>query len=211
VPKADGTLRPVSMWAVGDKLVQRVVYDCIEPYFERVFLGCSFGYRPGRGVKQAAQAVFALQQQHRRWVVDLDIQDCFEAFDKKLMLRFVREQVQDHLILRLIRAWLGARVLSDGGSGVSQGAVISPLLANIYLHQLDVALTRQQYQVVRYADDVVICCRTKKEAQHSLAGVTAALARLKLAPNPHKTRIVHVDEGFKFVGHFFLRNEVFRL
>ena len=216
IPKPNGNFRSVALWTLRDKIVQRVVYDYIEPYFEAVFLDSSYGFRPGRSVGQAIKSVIDHRQAHRRWVVDLDIKDCFDAFDSKLMLRFVKQRVHDPTILGLVRAWLKAKVFNapattNGATGTSQGAVISPLLANAYLHQLDVQLTRRDYHLVRYADNLIICCRTKKEAEQALQTATHSLHRIKLEPNPHKTRIVHIDQGFKFLGYFFLRNEVFEL
>lgn len=216
VPKPNGGLRPLALWALRDKVAQRVVYDCIEPYFERQFLGCSYGFRPGRGVADVIKAVTAQREAHRRWVADIDIKDCFDSLDSGLMLRFVRQQVRDRLILKLIKAWLNARVFNALSgprttAGASQGAVISPLLANVYLHQVDLQLTRQGYHLIRYADDALICCRRKQDARQALEATAKALQRVRLELNPHKSGVVHFDEGFKFVGVFFLRNEHFYL
>lgn len=216
VPKPKGGLRPLALWALRDKVAQRVVYDCIEPYFEREFLDCSFGFRPGRGVADVVRTVMAEREANRRWVADIDIKDCFDSLDPALMLKFVRRQVRDRFILDLIRAWLQARVFNaltgpHTAAGASQGAVISPLLANVYLHHLDRQLVGQRYQLIRYADDLLICCRRRREAQQAMQAAERALQRLHLQLNPHKSRIVHFDEGFKFVGVFFLRNEYFRL
>jgi retron-type reverse transcriptase len=126
----------------------------------------------------------------------------------------VRQQVRDPIILGLIKAWLRAQVFNEIGgpqaAGASQGAVISPLLANIYLHQVDLQLVKQ-HQLVRYADDMVIFCRRKSEAEAALQATAAALQRVRLQLNPHKSQVVHFDQGFKFVGYFFLRNEHFNL
>lgn len=216
VPKPNGGLRPLALWSLRDKLAQRVVYDCIEPYFERHFLACSFGFRPGRSIGDVVEAVTVQRRAHRRWVADIDIKDCFDSLDSRLMLRFVRQQVREPFILRLIRAWLKAKVFNaltgpQTEAGASQGAVLSPLLANVYLHQVDVALTRQGLHVVRYADDVLIFCRRKAEAEQALQAAAAALGRVRLEMNPHKSGVVHFDRGFKFLGVFFLRNEHFFL
>ena len=215
-PKPGGGLRPIALWALRDRVVQRLVHDCIAPYFERHFLDCSFGFRPGRGVADAVQAVLAHRDANRRWVADVDIKDCFDSLDPNLLMRFVRRQVKDPTILRLIRAWLNARVFNAlrgpwTRAGASQGAVISPLLANVYLHQVDLQLTGQGYHLVRYADDLVICCRRKREAQRAMEATAVALRRVRLQINPHKSRLVHFDQGFQFLGVFFLRNEHFYL
>jgi RNA-directed DNA polymerase len=215
-PKPGAGLRPIALWALRDRVVQRVIYDCIAPYFERQFLDCSFGFRPGRGVSDAVEAVLAQRDAHRRWVADADIKDCFDSLNSGLLMKFVREQVKDATILRLIQAWLDARVFNAlrgpwTRAGAAQGAVISPLLANVYLHQLDLELTQQGYQLIRYADDLLICCRRKQEAQDALKSTERALAQVKLHLNHHKTRVVHFDHGFQFLGVFFLRNEHFYL
>jgi RNA-directed DNA polymerase len=216
VPKPKGGLRPIALWTLRDKIVQRVVYDCLEPYFESQFLECSLGFRPGRGVADVIKAIVAHRNAHRRWVADIDIKQCFDSLDSNLVLRFVRQQVRDPLILRLIGAWLKARVFNDLSgldalAGASQGAVISPLLANVYLHQVDLRLTRQGHHLIRYADDLLIFCRRKQEAHQAMQATGAALQRVRLQLNPHKSRVVHFDQGFQFVGVFFLRNEYFYL
>ncbi len=215
-PKPGEGLRPLALWTLRDKVVQRVVHDCIAPYFERQFLDCSFGFRPGRGVADAVAAVLAHRDANRRWVADIDIKDCFDSLDPDLLMRLVRRQVKDPTILRLVRAWLDARVFNAlrgpwTRAGAAQGAVISPLLANVYLHQVDLGLTRQGYHLVRYADDLLICCRRKQGAQQALQAAEAALARVKLQINHHKSRVVHFDQGFQFLGVFFLRNEHYYL
>jgi group II intron reverse transcriptase/maturase len=216
VPKPNGGLRPLALWTLRDKLVQRVVYDCIEPYFESQFLACSFGFRPGRNISQVVQAIMAHRAAQRSWVADLDIKHCFDSLDSALLLDLVQRQVHDPMILGLIRAWLRAHVFNDlsgpqAEAGASQGAVLSPLLANIYLHQVDLQLTRQGYALIRYADDMVICCRRKLEAEQAMQATAAALQRMRLEINPHKSQVVHFDQGFRFVGVFFLRGEYFYL
>ena len=215
-PKPGEGLRPLALWTLRDKVVQRVVHDCIAPYFERQFLDCSFGFRPGRGVADAVAAVLAHRDANRRWVADIDIKDCFDSLDPNLLMRLVRRQVKDPTILRLVRAWLDAKVFNAlrgpwTRAGAAQGAVISPLLANVYLHQVDLQLTRQGYHLVRYADDLLICCRRKQRAQQALQAAEAALRQVKLQINHHKSRVVHFDQGFQFLGVFFLRNEHFYL
>jgi group II intron reverse transcriptase/maturase len=215
-PKPGEGLRPIALWALRDKVAQRVVQDCISPYFERDFLPCSFGFRPGLGVADAVKTVLAHRDAHRRWVADADIKECFDSLDPALLLHLVRQQVKDATLLNLIRAWLNARVFNSlrgpwAKAGAAQGAIISPLLANIYLHQVDLQLTGQGYHLVRYADDLLICCRQKQQAQAALRATAEALKQVRLQLNPHKSRVVHFDQGFKFLGVFFLRNEHFKL
>lgn len=215
-PKPNGGLRPLALWTIRDKIAQRVVTDCIEPYFERHFLPCSFGFRPGRSIDQAVRIIIAHREAHRRWVANIDIKDCFDSLDLKLLLHFVGRQIADPLILKLIRAWLNARIFNElsgvkATAGASQGAVISPLLSNVYLHQVDVDLTRQKYALVRYADNLLICCRRKAEAQQALQAAVTALQQVRLEINPYKSNVLHFDQGFQFLGVFFLRNEHFNL
>lgn len=211
-PKPNGGLRPLALWSLRDKIAQRVVYDCIEPYFESRFLDCSFGFRPGLGIPDAVRRIVAHREAHRRWVADIDIKNCFDSLDPALLMSFVRQRVKDRFILSLIQAWLRAKVFNaltgpDTAAGAAQGAVLSPLLANIYLHQVDLQLVKQRYHLVRYADDLLICCRRKAEAEQALQATAQALARVRLELNPHKSGVVHFDRGFQFLGVFFLRNE----
>ena len=215
-PKPGGGLRPLALWALRDKVAQRVIYDCIEPYFERHFLECSFGFRPGLGVADAVKAVVAHRSANRRWLADVDIKDCFDSLDRRLVMRLVGQQVKDKFILNLIGLWLNARIFNElnrgaAKAGATQGAILSPLLANIYLHQVDLQLIGQRHHLIRYADDLLICCQYKQEAERALRDTAAALKQVKLELNPHKSRVVHFDQGFKFLGVFFLRNEYFEL
>lgn len=216
VPKAGEGMRGLAIWALRDRVAQRVVYDLIAPVFEPHFLPCSFGYRPGLGVEQAVQQVIDYRNANLRWVVDADIVHCFDAIDSRRLFGMVRQRVRDRLVLRYIEQWLKVQLLSslDGKprrAGASQGSVLSPLLANIYLHQMDQALTTRGLALARYADDFVICCRRCADAQTALTQAQAALRRLGLELHPQKTQIVHFDQGFAWLGHFFIRNECHRL
>ncbi len=216
VPKAGEGMRGLAIWALRDRVAQRVVYDLIAPVFEPHFLPCSFGYRPGLGVEQAVQRVIDYRNANLRWVVDADIMHCFDAIDSQRLLGMVRQQVRDRLVLRYIEQWLKVQLLSslDGKprrAGASQGSVLSPLLANIYLHPLDQALTAHKLALVRYADDFVICCRRRTDAQAAQMQAQATLRRLGLTLHPQKTQIVHFDQGFAWLGYFFIRNECHRL
>ena len=216
VPKPNGGMRPLALWTVRDKILQRVVTDCISPYFELTFLNCSYGFRPGLGVADAIKAVQVHRQAQRRWVADVDIKDCFDSLNTRLLMRFVSRQVQDPLILRLINAWLKADVFNaltgpHTEAGASQGNVISPLLANVYLHQFDLKITRQGYHLVRYADDMLVLCHRRELAQQALETVAATLNGIDLKLNAQKSKVVHFDQGFQFLGYFFLRDEHFKL
>ncbi len=216
VPKANGGLRPLALWALRDRVAQRVVYDIIAPSFEAIFLPCSFGYRPGVGVEDAVRQVLAYRDRNLRWVVEGDIQDCFDSIPSDRLLALVRRRVEDPLLLHYVRSWLDADILNeiDGAparAGASQGSVLSPLLANIYLHEVDRLLVAQRLALVRYADNIVICCQRKAEAEAALTVAQQALAAWTLQFNEHKTRIVHFDQGFAWLGYFMLRGECFRI
>lgn len=215
VPKPHEGLRSLAVWALRDRVAQRAVYNYLEPVFEPHFLDCSHGFRPGRSVETAVAAVLAARDAGLRWVLDADIKDCFDTIDAALLMQLVRQRVQDRAMLRLLEAWLQARILNAAGqvraASTAQGGVLSPLLCNVYLHSFDEALTRRGLCLVRYADDLLVLCRRRREAEEAGQVVRQALATLRLEINPHKTQVVHFDQGFRFLGVFFLRNEHFGL
>jgi len=193
--------RPLSIPAVRDRVVQAAAKIVIEPIFEAAFLPCSFGFRPKRLAHDALQVLIDESFRGRRWVVETDIASCFEAIPHKRLLQAVEERIVDRHVLKLLRALLRAGVMEDGAvrrsvTGTPQGGVASPLLANVYLHRLDRAWqTRGIGVLCRYADDLVVMCKTKLEAERALVALTAILAELGLAPKEAKTRIVHLREG----------------
>jgi len=202
IPKPGSTeQRPLSIPAVRDRIVQAAVKIVIEPVFEADFLPCSFGFRPKRGAHDALQVLIDETWRGRRWIVETDIASCFEAIPHDKLMHAVEERVVDRHVLKLLRAMLRAGVMEDGtvtktASGTPQGGVVSPLLANIYLHRVDRAWQKAGVGVlVRYADDLVVLCRTEREAVHALEVLTAMLADLGLQPKAAKTRIVHLEEG----------------
>ena len=185
VPKASGGLRPLAILTIRDRIVQRAVYDVLAPGYEQKFLDCSFGFREGRSLHDAAARVTQWRDQGRRWVVDGDIKDCFERIDHRLLLDMLRRDIDDWLVLRLIEGWLKAQVFNewngrDSTAGTFQGGVISPLLANVYLHTFDQLLTMANLALVRYADDWVILCAKKPEAEAALDRATQALTQTAL-------------------------------
>lgn len=216
VPKTSGGLRPLALWALRDRIAQRLVYDVLAPTFEAIFLPCSMGFRPGLGVQDAITALQQLRDKNLLWVVDADIKDCFDTIDPQRLLSLVSAQVYDQLLLHYIAQWLQAKILNSADgvpatAGASQGSVLSPLLANIYLHEVDRLLVAQELPLLRYADDLVICCRRKNEAQHAWVALHDALRHSHLTLNERKTHIVHFNEGFSWLGYFFVRRECYRL
>ena len=193
--------RPLSIPAVRDRVVQAAVRIVLEPVFEAGFLPCSFGFRPRRAAHDALQVLVDEAWKGRRWVVETDIANCFEAIPHDRLMQAIEERVCDRHVLKLLRVVLRAGVLQDGAvrrsvAGTPQGGVISPLLANVYLDRLDRAWqARGQGVLVRYADDLVVMCRTEREAERALGALRSILADLGLAPKEAKTRIVHLREG----------------
>ena len=210
IPKPGTTeRRPLSIPTVRDRIVQAAVKIVLEPIFEADMLGCSFGFRPKRAAHDALQVLIDESWRGRRWVVETDIANCFEAIPHEKLMQAVEERVCDQAVLKLLRAMLRAGVM-DGGqvrkpvTGTPQGGVVSPLLANIYLTRLDQVWDERRHGVlVRYADDLVVMCKSRQQAEDALAWLRLLLADLGLQPKEAKTRIVHLQvggEGFDFLG-----------
>jgi RNA-directed DNA polymerase len=199
-------VRPLGVPTVRDRIVQQAVVQIIGPIFEAEFHDCNTGYRPGRSTHTAIAQIRRYREEGYHWVVDADIQGFFDALDHELLMRFVRERIVDGTVLNLIRGWLKAGVMEDMKlktvtTGSPQGGVISPLLANIYLHQFDRVMTERGYRLVRYADDFVILCKLERKAERALEVAKEILeGQLKLKVHPEKTRVVQFRDGFDFLG-----------
>lgn len=215
IPKGDDAWRPISLWAIRDRVAQRAVYNYLEGPCETRFLPCSHGFRPGRTTATAARAVAQARRAGARWVVDADIKDCFGAMDSGRLLALLGEWAVPEPVRQLTGRWLEAKVWNGWAgrraAGTSQGGVISPLLCNIYLHPFDEALQGRGRTLVRYADDFVVLTADERAARRALEAAGAALGRLGLALHPQKTRLTAFDEGFQFVGWFFVRDEMYEL
>jgi group II intron reverse transcriptase/maturase len=205
VPKKDGSRRTLSILTVNDRVLQRAVLRVVDDEFDRAFLDCSFGYRAGLGVRDAVPVILSHRDAGRLWVVDADINSCFESLDHGIILDQFQHTVEDAIILRLLKQWLKAGASMEG-RGVPLGGVISPLLCNILLHQLDEALANAGLAHARYADDFCEFCSTREKAEFGLQRTGQILTKLELALNPRKTRITHFDEGFDFLGIHFYRD-----
>jgi RNA-directed DNA polymerase len=213
IPKADGGRRPLGIPTVTDRVVQAAVLEVIEPIFESRFAPRSYGFRPGRGCKDALRDVDEALQSGLVHVVDADLKGYFDSIPHERLLARVHERVKDGALLRLIGEFLRQPILSEvaewtSESGTPQGAVLSPLLANIYLHPLDMEMQAAGYRMVRYADDFVVLCATAEAAQTALARIAAWVAQVGLTLHPDKTRIadLSVPGGhFDFLGYRFHR------
>jgi RNA-directed DNA polymerase len=209
IPKGRGKLRPLGIPTIRDRVVQTSLRNVIEPIFEKKFLDCSYGFRPGRGCKDALREVDRLLEAGHTWVVDVDIEQYFDSIPHARLLKEVAREISDGYVLAFIEAYLKAGVM-DGvkqwvpQAGTPQGAVISPLLANVYLHPVDEVISRD-FALVRYADDMVILCRTREEAERALAVLKAELETRGLRLHPEKTRIADATTrpGFEFLGYRF--------
>jgi group II intron reverse transcriptase/maturase len=194
-------LRPLSIPTVRDRVVQAALKLVIEPVFEADFLPCSFGYRPRRSAHDALQVLIDQSWRGRRWVLETDIADCFEAIPHAALMSAIGERISDRHLLKLVRAMLRAGVMEDGAvhrdvTGTPQGGVISPLLANVYLHRLDRCWQiRGRGVLVRYADDLVVMCNSRAEAEAALSALRSILAELGVELKQAKTRMVHLREG----------------
>lgn len=210
IPKADGTQRPLGIPTVGDRIVQAAAKRILEPIFEAKFMDCSYGFRPERSAHMALQNIRKDLDDGYRFVIDADLKSYFDTIPHDRLLGMVKETVVDGSVLTLLEKFLQAGVM-DGGSyhlneqGTPQGGVISPLLANIYLHPLDKVMTERGHRITRYADDFVICCKTQKGAERVMKSVIRLLENeLGLKVHPEKTRIVNNKrDSFIFLGHEF--------
>jgi RNA-directed DNA polymerase len=204
--------RPLGIPTVRDRVVQAALRLVLEPIFERDFAAQSYGFRPNRGCQAALRRVQTLLDTGYTWVVDADFQHFFDTIPHDALLARVREKIADGRVLALLDAFLTQAVLETAATwtpetGTPQGAVISPLLSNIYLDPLDHHLAEQGLEMVRYADDLVVLCRTEQAAQAALATLAAWTTAAGLQLHPDKTRLVDATQpgGFDFLGYHFER------
>ncbi len=203
MPKPDGSQRGLGIPSVRDRVCQAAAKAVLEPIFEAGFRDSSYGFRPKRSAHQACEQLRQAVNRGANWIVELDIEAFYDRIDQELLMKLVQKRVCDRRVLKLLRPWLKAGVL-DGGEflpsdqGVPQGGVISCVLANVVLHELDRLWEdrcSQLGQMIRYADDAVLLCRTEAQAREALWRVGVILTRLKLTLHPTKTHVVYVGDG----------------
>jgi RNA-directed DNA polymerase len=204
-------MRPLGIPTVKDRIVQTALKLVIEPIFEVGFCPTSYGFRPGRGCKDALREVDQLIEQGYTFVVDADLESYFDTIPKEQLMHRLEERISDGRVLALVRAFLDQDILRGlerwtPMAGTPQGAVVSPLLANIYLHPLDEAMTSRGYRMVRYADDFVVLCQSREEAEAALEEVRRWVAENGLRLSPTKTHLGDCRQpgkGFEFLGYRF--------
>ena len=204
-PGQPGRLRPLGIPTVYDRVCQQALLNRLEPIFDPVFDEANFGYRKGRSPKDALSKVWKEIQSGRQWIVDADLKDFFGSVDHEKLMVLINQRVSDGRILRLIQSILKAGCCAQGEylpteQGTPQGGVISPLLSNILLTPFDREMRRKGYRLTRWADDWVVTCQTRSEARSALAAAEKILGKLGVVLHVRKTRIVHVRDGFEFLG-----------
>jgi RNA-directed DNA polymerase len=207
IPKPDGGERHLGIPAIRDRVVQQALLDILQPIFDPDFHPSSYGYRPGRSCQQAvAKATLFVRQYRLTHVVDMDLSKCFDLLDHDLIIASMRRRVRDGSILALLRMFLESGVMVEGNwqateIGSPQGGVISPLISNVYLDAFDQEMKRRGHRIVRYADDILILCRSRSAAEHAREVATDILeGALRLRVNKEKTHLVHAFRGVKFLG-----------
>lgn len=209
VDKGNGESRSLSVPAVRDRVAQTVVLHFIEPVLEKEFEDCSFAFRKGRSVRQAVYKIKEYYESGYKWVVDADIDAFFDSVDHELLFQKVQRYINDDDIVALIKLWAKAEVW-DGNElivtekGIPQGSPVSPILANLFLDELDEAMLKNGEKYVRFADDFLVLCKSPEKAKQSLAFTNEALDSLLLELD--ESDIVNFDQGFKYLGVTFVRS-----
>jgi len=214
IPKRNGTQRELKIPTVRDRITQQALLNILYPLMEEKFLSASFAYRPNLSYINAVEKVAEWRDLGYHWVLDADIVKFFDSIDHRRLLQEVRLHIDNPRILCLIKAWISAGVLTEEGvvvpqKGIPQGAVISPLLANIYLHEFDELVTATDLKLVRYADDFLVLARTQERILQAKGEIASLLDSMGLMMHSEKTQVTNFARGFRFLGHGFLDNAIF--
>ena len=213
IPKPNGDKRPLGIPTIADRIIQQAIAQQLVPHFEREFSDNSYGFRPGRNAHQAVRQVRDYIRAKYRFIVDIDLAAFFDSVNHDVLMRLVAKRVKDKRVLKLIGKYLRAGVIENGTwqatpMGVPQGGPLSPLLANIVLHELDTYLHQCGHKFARYADDFVVCVRSERAAKRVQANVTRYLKQmLRLSVNEAKSRVCTSNE-LEFLGFVFKRNKI---
>jgi RNA-directed DNA polymerase len=206
IEKDNGKLRPLGIPTIRDRVTQQAVRQVIEPIFEKHFYNHSYGFRKGRSAHQAIDIIRRAKRAGYNYVLDLDIQSFFDEIPHEELMKKVNEKISDGRVLNLLSSWLTAGIMEDdqfheSKIGSPQGGVISPLLANIYLNHYDWEMQKKGFSIVRYADDAVVLCKSRLKANQAYKVSKHVIEEeLHLRMHPEKTKVVHFDEGFRFLG-----------
>lgn len=205
IPKRDRReWRQLRIPTITDRVIQRAVLEVLYPIYESIFLDCSFGYRPARGLQDAVERILVLRVNDYTWVLDADIDDYFNQVDHALLLEFLRLDLPDQSLMQLFKRWLDiGKTNSNEARGIPMGSPISPLFANVFLHRLDKIILESGYQLVRYADDFLVFAENESQIQRGYKEVERHLSDLCLQYEPRKTRLTSFEEGFQFIGVWF--------
>ena len=214
VAKPDGSPRGLSVPAVRDRVAQAAVLNITEPLFESEFEECSFAYRKGRSVKSAAMCVRDLRDKGYKYVVEVDIVGYFDNINHDKLLLRIADIIKDNKILQLIKTWIKAEIyngkhITTLETGIPQGAVIAPVLANLFLDDLDEAMLAQDFKIIRYSDDFVVLAKTAERAARALELTEEVLNQLDLSIDWKDTCVTEFNRGFKFLGLTFLGDTIF--
>ena len=214
IPKNNGKLRELRIPTVRDRIVQQALLNVLAPITEATFSDCSFAYRPKISYIQAVEKIADWRDFGYHWILDADIVKYFDSIEHHLLLAELRQYIEHSGILCLIKAWISSGIVIDEEiklpeKGIPQGAVISPLLANVYLDKFDRAISNTDLKLVRYADDFLVLARSQERILQAYSEVVRLLHTLNLAIHPDKTQITNFERGFTFLGHGFLNNAIF--
>lgn len=210
IPKGNGKLRPLGIPTVKDRIVQQATKNVIEQIFEAEFMDVSYGFRPNKNAHEAIEQIIKYLQEGFTWIIDADIKGFFDNVDHDILMKLISERISDGKVLNLIEGWLKSGVMTQGiveetEQGTPQGGVISPLLANVYLSEMDKEITMiANVRLIRYADDFVIMCKTKWMTTQVMTRLKHILGKLKLSLSEEKTRVLDANkESFEFLGFVF--------
>lgn len=213
IPKANGGWRKVGIPVVRDRVAQRACLNMLLPLLDRQLESCSYAYRPGRSVNDAILQIERWRDTGHDYLLDADIQDCFDSIDRELLLETLRRYVPDKRFVELIRRWCEAGTVWPQSTddlplvapcGIPQGNVVSPLLCNLFLDAFDEAMLRQRFKLVRYCDDFVVLATRPERAAAAMTAARAQLAGIGLRLHPGKSRVASFDDGFRYLGTEFL-------